>query len=341
MTRELHIYSGRNRPALAPLYRIFEQLTGARIKVTRISHHDVLDRILAEGGAPKADLLITNTQVKPELYRAAGIFEPYRAPVAQDYDDWLRAPDFAWVAITAWPRSAMVNEAVLPDPADAPTRIADLLEPRFADRFACASIQEAMTTAYLAALRATRGDEFVTGLVDGLIANGLRVHRANIDVREALVRDRLAVTLANSSNLHVFRHAGNAVREAWLDQEEGGLGTNVETHTAAVLKGARAPELARAFIDFILSVPSQEYLARFYGETPVNPAANPGYVRPLHAIRRTGATLAQVAQRFDSTAAFLRGRGFDMGGLDDPLAYVSRGERRRAEPVSEFASEPA
>lgn len=102
---------------------------------------------------------------------------------------------------------------------------------------------------------------------------------------------------------------GNAVDEAWLDQD--GIGTHVEAHTVALLRGARHPDEARRFIDFLLSAEIQTFLARLYGETPVNPEAEHGPVRPLSAIRRLEAALGAELQVMNSTVDLLRERGFE------------------------------
>jgi iron(III) transport system substrate-binding protein len=116
--------------------------------------------------------------------------------------------------------------------------------------------------------------------------------------------------LANSSNVHVFHLEGNPVGEVWLDSEEGGLGTHVEAHTAAIIKGCKHPQAARDFVDFLLTPEVQGMLARLYGETPVNPKADHGWVRPLAQIRRRHAPLQKVAVRVASTIELLRSKGF-------------------------------
>ena len=47
-----------------------------------------------------------------------------------------------------------------------------------------------------------------------------------------------------------------------------------------------------------------------FGETPVNPRAITGPVRPLAEIRRTPASLAKIAALRDSTRAYLTKKGF-------------------------------
>ena len=122
MARTLKIYSGRNRPDLTPVYTLFERLTGIQTTVEKVYHHDAERRVIDERADPQADILLTNSQLAVELARPNGIFEPYEAAVAKAYPAWLRAPDFAWLSFTAWPRAAMVNRTVLPDQAAWPAQ---------------------------------------------------------------------------------------------------------------------------------------------------------------------------------------------------------------------------
>lgn len=331
MTDTLRIYSGRNRPNLQPVYAMYEELTGRKVEMIHIQSEDVYDRIVAEKNDPQVDLLVTNTQVMPELVRPAGVFEPYRAPVAVDYDPWLRADDFSWLSFTVWPRTAMVNWRVLgQDGSRWPTNIENFLAPELRNATLCSSAGETMMTSYFAALRVTKGDEWTERLVDSLLDNGMRVYRSNIDCRNALVREGYAVSLANGSNTHAFFLEGHPVGEAWLDQGEGEIGTLIEAHTVAVLKGARNPEAARDFIDFLLSREIQEFLARLYGETPVNGAARVDWLRPVFTIRRIPASLAEIAPLVASTETMLRAKGFDVGAVnEDNRRFISVGRAGR------------
>jgi iron(III) transport system substrate-binding protein len=313
MHRELVVYSGRNRPDLSPIYSLFEKLTDTHVTVEKVYHLDAEQRVIDERHDPRADILLTNSQLALEVVRGAGIFEPYDAPVAREYDAWLRAPDYRWLSFTAWPRVAMVNRVVLgDDPAAWPARLADFADPRFKGKLACASMVEMTTIAQFAALRVVIGDERTERLVDDMCGNGLHIYRSNLNTREALAGEQLAAALANLSNVHVFYMEGNPVGEAWLDQEAGGLGTHVEAHTVAVLKGCRHPEAARDFVDFLLTPEIQTFLARVSGETPVNPRAEHGSVRPLADIRRLDAPLEKVAGLMESTRDLLRAKGFDI-----------------------------
>src|SRR5262249_28919629 len=142
------------------------------------------------------------------------------------------------------------------------------------------------------------------------------IYKSNLFTREALAREDLAAVLANSSNVHVFYLEGNPVGEAWLDQEDGGLGTHVEAHTVAILKQCKHPDAARDFVDFLLTADIQGMLARLYGETPVNPKAEHGWVRPLAQIRRVDAPLPKLALCMQSTVQLLRSKGFEVEGED-------------------------
>jgi len=308
--RVLRIYSGRNRPDLTPIYRLFEGLTDVKVEVDMIYHLDVEKRLLEERADPRADVLVTNSQVAVEAVRDSGIFDPYRAEVARGYDEWLRAPDYTWLSFTAWPRTAMINRRVLPEAASWPRSFEELASPRLRGKISMATTNEETTVSQWSSIRAAKGDDFAWKLLDRLLANGLRTYESNKATREALISDANAVALVNSSNVHVFLMEGNPVSEAWLDQEEGGLGTHIEAHVVAVVKDAKHADHARAFVDFLLSPDTQTLLARMFGETPVNPAAVTGPVRPLAQIRRTPAPLAKITALRDSTRAYLTKKGF-------------------------------
>jgi iron(III) transport system substrate-binding protein len=317
-SKQVVVYSGRNRPDLTPVYHLYERLTDTAVTVEKVYHHDAERRVIDERNDPQADLLLTNSQLALEVVRHTGVFEAYQSPVARDYPDWLRAPDFAWLSFTSWPRVAMVNRRQLGQASEGwPMRLEDFATPFYRGRVACASLVEMTTVAQFAALRVAKGDQYAESLIDRLLANGLHIYKSNLNTREALTREDLAAALANSSNVHVFYLEGNPVAEAWLDQEDGGLGTHVEAHTVAVLKNCKHPEAARDFVDFLLTQEVQGMLARLYGETPVNPKADHGWVRPLAQIRRLEAPLHKVASCLQSTVELLRTKGFEVEGTDN------------------------
>src|SRR5258706_3459539 len=287
-SKVLKILSGRNRPDLTPVYKMWEQLSGMKVDLTKISHLDAMEKLVSQRSDPQYDLMITNTMAEPEIARASGIFDPYRAKVAQQYADWLRAPDYSWLSISAWPRTAMVNWGTMGrDPGKWPKRFEDLAAPEFKGKVVLSSIQESIVTSYFSAMRTAKGDEWTGKVIDRILDNGTRIYKSHAQPRNPLIRQAYRSALFNSSNAHAFFLEGNAVTEAWLDQEDGGLGTLVETHTTAVIRGARNAEAARNFVDFVLSKAIQELLARLYGEGPVNPAAITGWVPSRASIKRT------------------------------------------------------
>src|SRR5437867_2855798 len=158
--RALTIYSGRLRPDLTPIYKLFEGLTSVRVNVEMIYHLDVEKRILDEHADPQGDLLLTNSKVAVEAVRGGGVFEPYQAEVARGYDPWLRAPNYAWLSFTAWPRSAMVNRQILPDPKTWPTRFEDFASPELQEKASTSTVNEETMVSQVSALRAVKGNEW-------------------------------------------------------------------------------------------------------------------------------------------------------------------------------------
>jgi len=66
---------GAIAPDLTPVYKMWEQLTGMSVDLTKISHLDVMDKLRPRRRAiPQYDLMVTNTMAEPEIARSAGIF---------------------------------------------------------------------------------------------------------------------------------------------------------------------------------------------------------------------------------------------------------------------------
>ena len=65
--KELVVYSGRNRPDLTPVYRLFERLTDTTVTVEKVYHLGVAQRVIDERNEPRTDLLLTNSQLALEL----------------------------------------------------------------------------------------------------------------------------------------------------------------------------------------------------------------------------------------------------------------------------------
>src|SRR4030095_14961708 len=135
----------------------------------------------------------------------------------------------------------------------APSRFERPGAERFRGKISMATTNEETTVSQISSIRAAKGDTYAWSLIDRLLANGLRTYESNKATREALIKDRNAVALVNSSNYHVFLMEGNPVGEAWLDQDEGGLGTHVEAHVVALVKDSSNQEAGREFIDFLPS----------------------------------------------------------------------------------------
>src|SRR5207237_10747710 len=61
MTGALKVYSGRNRPDLAPVYRFFKQLTDTTVEVEKVYHWDVEGRVFDERVDPQGEILRTDS----------------------------------------------------------------------------------------------------------------------------------------------------------------------------------------------------------------------------------------------------------------------------------------
>src|SRR5258706_5322177 len=66
-SKVLKVLSGRNRPDLTPVYKMWEQLSGMKVDLTKISHLDAMERLISQKNEPQYDLMITNTNAEPQI----------------------------------------------------------------------------------------------------------------------------------------------------------------------------------------------------------------------------------------------------------------------------------
>src|SRR5690606_27870855 len=125
--------------------------------------------------------------------------------------------------------------------------------------------------AQLVAIRHLLDEAAMTAFVQGLGANYTQWFGGHTDVRKAVGAGELAIGLVYHYYYPLSQAEGAPVAAVYPDQEEGGLGLIVNSTNAGIIEGARHPELAKRFIDFMLSPDGQKVYADLNFEYPVTP----------------------------------------------------------------------
>ena len=299
---ELIVYTSRSESLFKPVIEAFNQAY-PDVKVTMLtgSNGELAAKLLEERANPQADLLVNSDTLTMESLAEQGLFAPNDSPAVAAVPESYRADDGNWVALTLRPRVIMYNTDLV-TPEEAPQTMMDLTDPRWKGQLGAADSRNGAMVAQLVAMRHLLGEEAMTAFVQGLAANDTQWFGGHTDVRKAVGAGELAVGLVNHYYYHLSKAEGAPVAVVYPDQGEGDTGLIVNTTNAGVIDGARHPELAKRFIDFMLSPEGQKVYADLNFEYPVTPGvATAEGVPPLDDFKLADVTLKTMWEELEPT----------------------------------------
>jgi thiamine transport system substrate-binding protein len=268
-----------------PVVHAFEQANNVKVQFLMLGDAGAaLNKVILSKDAPLADVFfgVDNTFLSRAL--EADVFEPYTAAgvdaIAADLrlapNDELTPIDYGFVNLNADPAWFEAQGAPLP------TTLEELAQPAY--RGLLVVPNPATSSPGLAFLLATIGYFGEDGYLDfwqALAANDLLVsdgwseaYFEHFTVGSAGAGDRpLVVSYASSPPADVvYASDGRTEPESISLDLPGSVFRQVEF--AGVLRGAKQPQLAQKWIDYMLSVPFQEDIPLQMFVYPVNPEAS-------------------------------------------------------------------
>ncbi len=297
--QELVLYSARKEDLMAPLLQAFQSQTGIRVILKSGAPGELALLIEQERQNPQGDVYFTTDAGTAETLREKGLLEPYQAPGARAIPDEFKAPDSSWVGVIGRVRTIIYNTNLVKE-AETPRSVFDLTDPTWKNRVALAAIREGGVRLWLASLMVLKGEEFTTKYIKDLLANGARVLADHTQVRKAVGRGEFALGLVNHYYYVFEKREGSPVGLIYPDQGPNDVGTLVMPLAVAIIKGARHPEAARAFIDFTLSPAGQKPLMEQENEISLIPGISlpnkVAGVKELGEFKRSPVTVADLAK---------------------------------------------
>lgn len=301
LEKNLVLYSARKEEFFQPVVNLFQQKTGVNVTVKSGATGELTQLIEQERSSPRGDVFFTTDAGDAETLRTRSLLEPYISPNAGKIPAEFKAADGSWTGVIGRSRNILVNTDRV-KPGSAPASVLELVDPKWKDQVAVASIREGGVRLWLASLLVARGEEFTTRYVRDLKANGLRVLANHTEVTNAVARGELPLGLVNHY-YYVRKRAEGAtsLHLVYPDQGPTDTGTVVTPISVAIVKGARHPNAARAFVDFILTPDGQLPMARQGQEFPLTPGAPlgdagvPG-VRSIDQVKRPAAPFIKIAE---------------------------------------------
>ena len=290
LEKELVLYSARREALMLPTVEAFQKKTGVKVAVKSGGSAELRELISQEGAATKADIYFTTDWVDAELLRRRNLLAPHTSPLSQGVPAEFRAADGTWTGVIARSRNIMVNTTLVKR-AEYPTSVFDLTDPKWKGRVAASSLRDGVPI-WLASLILLKGEAATVSYIETMIkTNGMKVLSGGSDVANAVSQGEFAAGLVNHYYYVPKKREGAPVDLIYPDQGAGQIGTLVIPLAVAATKYAPRPNVAKAFIDFVLTPEGAAPMMTMEGEMPLRPDVPlgdhgaPGVLR-MHEIKR-------------------------------------------------------
>lgn len=254
---EVVIYTSVDQVFSEPVLKEFEKQTGIKVLALYDSEAakttGLVNRLIAERDAPKADVFWNGEFAQTMLLKEKGVLAAYKSPSAEGIPAQYTDADGFWTGFGGRARVILVNKNLLS--ADQyPKSIYDLLKLEYApDKIGIAYPMFGTTATHAAALYADLGSDKGREFFEDLSQRGIKVYDGNSVVRDMVVNGQLAAGLTDTDDALGAVEKGEPVEMLFPDQEEGGLGTLIVPNTVALISGANHPEAGKQLIDYLLS----------------------------------------------------------------------------------------
>lgn len=309
-SNKLVIYSGRSESLVQPVIDRFQQETGIQVQVRYGSTPEIAATLLEEGANSPADLFYAQDPGGLGAVTAAGMLTELPAAILQKVPARFASADGQWVGISGRARVVAYNTAVLSE-SDLPTDLWGFTEPQWRGKIGWAPTNGSFQ-AMVTGMRTIWGDDETRRWLAGIQANSPVVYEGNTPIVAAVGAGEVEVGFVNHYYLYRFlaeQGESFAARNYFLP--DGGPGSLLMVSGAGILKTAPNAANAQRFIEYLLSIESQQYFADQTYEYPVvagvtlNPLLPPLAELDAQAVAINLSDLADLA----GTAAMLSALG--------------------------------
>lgn len=272
---QLVIYSGRSESLVQPIIDQFEDASGIDVEVRYGSTSEMAGLLLEEGENSPADVFYAQDPGGLGAVSAAGLLAPLPVDILQEVPPRFAAADQTWVGISGRARVVVYNTEEITDPgAQLPDDLMGFTDEAWAGKIGWAPTNGSFQ-AMVTALRASWGEDRTRDWLLGIQANEPIVYPGNTPIVEAVGNGEVVVGFVNHYYLYRFLASqGESFPARNFFLPGGGPGSLVMVSGAGILDTSQNKENAERFIEFLLSVPGQQYFASQTFEYPVVSGVN-------------------------------------------------------------------
>ena len=281
----LTIYSGRSQSLVHPLLEEFHETTGTQIDVKYGGSASTAATLLEEGDKTPADVVFLQDPGSLGSLAASGMLADLPQEILDQVDRRLRDPNGRWIGTSGRARTIIYNtEAIDPD-ADLPDSILDFTGDEWRGRVGWAP-RNGSFQAFVTALRLQLGEDRAREWLEGIKDNDAKEYPNNVSIVQAAADGEIDVGFVNHYYLERFlAEHGPEFKARNYYIGNGDPGALVLIAGVGILQASDNKEIAREFIEFLLSRPAQVYFTSEVKEYPVAAGVEPeGDLPPIESL---------------------------------------------------------
>jgi iron(III) transport system substrate-binding protein len=257
---KLTVYSGREEELVAPLLEQFEQESGVDLEVRYGDSAELAATIAEEGDNSPADVFFAQDPGSLGALEEEGLLTELPDEILDRVPERFRDPDGRWTGTSGRVRVLAYNTEELSE-EEVPDSVFDLTDPKWKGKIGFPPTN-ASFQAFVTAMRLSAGEERAREWLEGFAANDPKTYEKNTPVVEAVAAGEIELGLVNHYYLYLVKEEQPDAAVANHFLEAGDPGALVSVAGAAILDSTDDEELAREFVDYLLSDEGQ----RFYTE---------------------------------------------------------------------------
>ncbi len=272
---EVNVYSARKEYLIKPLMNLFTQETGIKVNILSAKSKILIKKILDEGKATPADLLLTVDAGNLYNAKSKGISKAIESKVlARLVPHNLRDNENHWFGLSIRSRVIMYNpDKILPSEISTYEKLGNK---SLKGRICIRSSGNIYNQSLMSSLIYHHGEKFAEEWASKVVKNFSRTPKGNDRSQmTAVVLGKCDATLANTyylgkwitSKKDVERKYANKIKVIFPNQE--GRGAHINISGALVIKDAKNTSNAIRLIEFLASDKAQELYAKQNHEYPI------------------------------------------------------------------------
>ncbi len=261
--KEIVVYTSHQADIHEPLFKLFEEETGIKVTPVYAATGELFQRMRAEANNPLGDVIFGGGAETHEANK--DLLQPYVPKEVDKLAPGTVAKDNSWTGFTALPIVIMYNTNLV-TPDEAPKGFADLTDPKWAGKIAMpdAAKSGSAYTTVVTILHAFGRDDGKGWQVMSDIVKNAKILSSSSQGPKGTNDGEYAIALTHEEGAFKYVAAGGPVAIVYPEE-----GTSNVPDAIAIIKGAKHPENAKLFVDFMISPKVQEYVAKELNRRPV------------------------------------------------------------------------